>query len=125
MPLRIGIATLLLGLMAGCGSSSPSSPSSPSTPPTSSTPGMVSIVNGATELTTTAFAPNPIDVATGATITWMNNDTRTHDSTSNDGSWASGPIAPGGQFSRTFSSAGTFPYRCTIHPGMVGTVNVR
>ena len=36
-----------------------------------------------------------------------------------------GPIAPGGTFSRTFSSAGTFPYRCTLHPGMVGTVTVQ
>jgi plastocyanin len=24
-----------------------------------------------------------------------------------------------------FTSAGTFPYHCTIHPGMVGTVRVQ
>jgi plastocyanin len=25
----------------------------------------------------------------------------------------------------TFPSAGSFPYRCSIHPGMVGTVTVQ
>jgi plastocyanin len=25
----------------------------------------------------------------------------------------------------TFPSAGTFPYHCSIHPGMVGTVTVQ
>jgi plastocyanin len=33
-------------------------------------------------------------------------------------------MAPGATFSRTFSTAGTFTYHCTIHPGMVGTVSV-
>lgn len=124
MTLRGALAALVLGLTAACGSSS-SSPSSPSTPPSSSIPAAVSIVSGASSLTTNAYAPNPIDVAAGTTITWTNNDTRTHDSTATDGSWGSGAIAPGGQFSRMFSTAGTFPYHCTIHPGMVGTVTVR
>ena len=88
-------------------------------------PAAVSIVNNASSLTTNAYAPNPIDVAAGTTVTWTNNDTKTHDSTATDGSWGSGAIAPGGQFSRTFSTAGSFPYHCTLHPGMVGTVVVR
>lgn len=124
MRVRVVVTILLLGVTAACGSSY-SSPSSPSTPPTSSTPAAVSIVNGASSLTTNAYAPNPIDVAAGTTITWTNNDRTTHDSTATDGSWGSGAIAPGGQFSRMFSTAGTFPYHCTIHPGMVGTVTVR
>jgi plastocyanin len=32
---------------------------------------------------------------------------------------------PGATFTRTFPSAGTFQYHCTIHPGMVGTVTVQ
>ena len=123
MTLRVVLATLLLGLTAACGSSS--SPSAPSTPPSSSTPAAVSIVTGATALTTNAYAPNPINVAAGTTITWTNNDTQIHDSTATDGSWGSGAIAPGGQFSRMFSTAGSFPYHCTLHRGMVGTVIVR
>ena len=32
---------------------------------------------------------------------------------------------PGAQFNFTFQSAGTFTYRCTIHPNMVATVTVQ
>jgi plastocyanin len=76
-------------------------------------------------LTSTAYAPSPISIAAGDTITWTNNDREAHTSTGDDGSWNSGTIAPGANFSRTFPSAGTFVYHCTIHPNMVGTVTVR
>jgi plastocyanin len=61
----------------------------------------------------------------GTTVTWRNTDSTSHTSTSNAAGWNSGIIAPGGEFSFSFQSAGTFPYHCQIHPGMVGTVTVR
>jgi plastocyanin len=36
----------------------------------------------------------------------------------------SGRILPGGTYTLTFTKAGTFPYVCLFHPGMVGTVIV-
>lgn len=123
---RFALMLVLIGFSAACGSSSPSSPSSPSDGGNNGNNGTpVSIVNGASTLTTTAYAPNPISVAVGGTVTWTNNDTTAHTSTSNNGAWSSGTIAPGGKFSTTFSTAGTFQYHCTIHPNMVGTVNVQ
>ncbi|HEY7172466.1 MAG TPA: plastocyanin/azurin family copper-binding protein [Vicinamibacterales bacterium] len=119
MKIRLLLAALVLGVSFGCGSSSPSSP----TPaPSAST---VSIVMNSSGLTTNAYSPNPITVAVGTTVTWMNNDTVTHTATGNTGLFDSGPIAPNQQFSRTFSTVGSFPYHCTIHPGMVGTVTVQ
>jgi plastocyanin len=114
---------LLLMFSPGCGSSSYTPPAAPTPMPGPAT--AVSIVTGASTLTTTAYAPNPVNVAVGATVRWMNNDTTTHTSTANGGAWSSGAIAPGGSFSMTFQSAGAYPYRCTIHPNMVGTVNVQ
>jgi plastocyanin len=76
-------------------------------------------------MTTTAYTPNPITVSVGGTVTWTNNDSTSHTSTANGGAWNSGSMAPGGKFSITFSSAGSFPYHCSIHPGMVGTVTVQ
>ena len=55
----------------------------------------------------------------------MNNDAITHTATSDTGVWDSGNLGPGASFSKTFQNAGTFTYKCTIHPGMVGTVNVQ
>jgi plastocyanin len=124
MSLRIGWAFLLIGLLSACGSDSPSAPSTGSgSSGTSGTP--VSIVAGASTLTTTAYSPNPLNVSVGTTVTWTNNDNTPHTSTANNSLWSSPVIGPGGQFSTTFTSAGSFTYHCTIHPGMVGTVNVQ
>lgn len=118
------VTALLILLSLGCGGSTsvPSSPSPvlPAVPLTT-----VSIVMGASGLTTAAYAPNPVRLALGSAVTWINNDNITHTSTADGGAWNSGTIAPGRTFSRTFTTAGTFSYRCTLHAGMVGTIEVQ
>jgi plastocyanin len=68
--------------------------------------------------------PDDVNVAVGATVTWMNTDSVSHTSTSDASGWNSGVLAPGAQFSFAFQTAGTFRYHCAIHPGMIGTVIV-
>ena len=58
----------------------------------------------------------------GSTLTWVNNDSTTH--TATGGAFNTGNVNPGGNASVTFPTAGTFTYHCTIHPNMVGTINV-
>lgn len=70
-----------------------------------------------------AFDPAVIDVAVGGTVTFTNNDSVDH--TVTGASFDSGPLAPGATFSQTFATAGTFPIRCTIHPSMTASVNVK
>ncbi|MDQ3881916.1 MAG: plastocyanin/azurin family copper-binding protein, partial [Thermoproteota archaeon] len=89
----------------------------------------VSIVPGASSLTTDAFQPNPIQVSTGATVTWTNNDSQPHTATSGenatpDQTFDSGIMAPAATFEHTFTEAGEYPYFCLLHPNMVGTVSV-
>jgi plastocyanin len=55
-------------------------------------------------------------VQTGTTITWTNSDYEEHTVTAVDGSFASGPLGPGEQFSHTFAVAGDFAYYCDYHP---------
>jgi plastocyanin len=120
------LSTLALSVFAvACGSSS-DSPVAPSPGGSGGgSPMSISIVSGASGLTTTAYSPNPDTIAVGDTIVWRNTDTTAHTATADDRSWDSGGIAPGATFSRTFGAAGTYTYHCTIHPGMVGTVTVR
>lgn len=124
------VAAMSIGAIA-CGSnySSPSTPSPTPTPTPAPTTGgpssSVSIPMGAEVLGNRAFAPDNLDIAVGTTVTWMNTDSVSHTSTSNASGWDSGIISPGRQFSFTYQTAGTFPYHCAIHPGMVGTVVVR
>ena len=71
-----------------------------------------------------AFQPDTITVNVGDTVTWTNNGPSAHTTTSSTGVWNSGPLFPSQSFSVTFNTAGSFPYLCTIHPTMQGTVNV-
>ncbi|HEY2434358.1 MAG TPA: hypothetical protein VGI12_16915 [Vicinamibacterales bacterium] len=118
--LRLALAAALLLIISGCGSSY-STPTTPTTPSGNGTP--VSIVSGASVLTTTAFSPSPVTVAVGGSVTWTNHDNTTHTSTGS--TWNSGSIAPGGNYTMSFPTAGTFSYHCSIHPGMTGSVTVQ
>lgn len=72
-----------------------------------------------------AFTPSTITVNAGTTITWTNNDGVVHNVTSNtSGLFSSGSLSPNGTYSHLFSTAGTFPYKCTLHPSMTGSVVV-
>ena len=92
------------------------------------------ITQGSSAKTLDAFSPNPINSHVGDNVTWMNRDTIPHTVTSgingrSDGTFDSSPnfnplIAPGGTFSHTFTQAGGFPYYCSLHPNMIGTVIV-
>ena len=124
MNLRLALASMLLVGVAACGGGY-SSPTTPSTGGTNTQGTPVSVTSGAEFKTTNAFAPNPVTVSAGGTVTWTNNDTTTHTSTGDDGSWSSGNIGPVASFSRTFPTAGSFKYHCSLHPGMVGTVTVQ
>lgn len=72
-----------------------------------------------------AFAPATVNAAVGDTVTWTNQDSAPHTvSATAGGGFDSGNMATGATFSHTFSSAGTFAYRCNIHPEMTGSVVV-
>ena len=74
-----------------------------------------------------AYSPDPVTVVIGVnnTVTWVNNDSSPHTITSDDGTFGSGNVAPGGVFTYTFTSPGTYRYHCIYHPWMVGTVIVK
>jgi plastocyanin len=92
------------------------------TPPTTSV--TVTIPENAMNLGDQAFGQNPLTVNQGTTVTWVNNDSVPHTATSTDGIWDSNTIPPGGSFSYTFSTAGSFLYFCEIHPNMRGRIVV-
>jgi plastocyanin len=68
----------------------------------------------------------PINAKVGDVITWTNNDSVAHKVGLDDGSCTMGAnIAPsGGTASLVFTKAGTYPFHCTIHPTMTGTITI-
>jgi len=71
-----------------------------------------------------AFNPSTITITANTTITWTNKDGIAHTVTSNTGLFDSESISSNGTYSHLFATAGSFPYHCTIHPTMTGTVIV-
>jgi plastocyanin len=70
------------------------------------------------------FSPATITIHVGDTITWTNNGPTSHTATASNGSFDTGTMKKGASASHTFTQAGTFPYICSIHPFMHGTVVV-
>ncbi|MCA1666498.1 MAG: hypothetical protein LC793_03685 [Thermomicrobia bacterium] len=69
-------------------------------------------------------------IAAGTTITFINDDndhahnivsgTRAAPTTA----FSSGLLQPGQRWSYTFTTPGVYPYFCSLHPGMDGTITV-
>ncbi|MDP4271302.1 MAG: cupredoxin family copper-binding protein [Bacteroidota bacterium] len=72
-----------------------------------------------------SFNPSSLTVAQGTTVTWTNKESVTHTVTSNTSIFNSGSLSNGGTFSYKFNTVGTFPYHCSIHSGMTGTIIVK
>ena len=90
------------------------------TPTTSSSPGTNEVW-----MQNTAFTPGSITVSVNSTIKWTNNDGVAHTVTSTSGLFDSGNISSGSTYSHQFTATGTYPYKCTIHSSMMGTVIVQ
>jgi plastocyanin len=71
------------------------------------------------------FGPQTVTVPAGTTVTWTNSDDIPHTAVSTDGVFKSKVMDTDEKFSYTFTKAGTFPYYCSIHPKMTGTVVVK
>jgi plastocyanin len=70
-----------------------------------------------------SFAPHDVTAVAGDEVIWRNGDSRTHTVTADDGSFDSGPLAPGASFSLSLP-LGPHTYHCRIHRFMRGVVNV-
>jgi plastocyanin len=72
------------------------------------------------------YSPETADIRAGETVQWTNDDLTPHTVTSEDGGELnSGSIEADASWSHTFSQPGTFPYYCTFHPEMQGTIVVK
>lgn len=104
-------------MIAGCTSSSTPNPSSSLQTSTANQ-------NNVT-MKGLAFNPSALTINKGANVTWTNDDSTSHTVTSDTGAFESGNLSPGDSFTRQFNDTGTFPYHCSPHPFMKGTITVQ
>jgi len=129
---QMRVAAVAAGLvlaLAACGASGGSTP--PTEAPVNAGgggSGPCSVVSATGEVAGTiqgnAFAPSPVALTTGQTVTFTNEDSVSHTVTLDDGSCDTGPITGGATAGLTFSEAGSYPFHCAIHSSMTGTFEV-
>lgn len=116
------LAALVLAAGTACGSSTVDSSRVLAAPSTSASlkPGSVTV-----NVKNFSFNPQQVTVPVGATVTWVFQDDTDHTATANDKSFNSPKLKGGAKYQYTFTKAGTYPYMCSIHQYMTGTVIVK
>ena len=71
------------------------------------------------------FGPTTLTISVGTTVTWANHDGDLHSVASAQGLFASPGLDPGDTFAYRFTTPGTYPYFCALHPHMKGTILVQ
>jgi plastocyanin len=119
-------------LAIGCAGNKPATPAETSTATPAETPvvpvsdatpqptGEGKIVEVAIE--TFSFNPPSVKISTGDSVRWTNMDSVTH--TVKGPTFESGELGKGDTYEFQFTKAGTYDYKCSIHPSMKGTVIV-
>lgn len=102
------VALTLTVFLAACVESTPSTP-----PPVSESPTVT--------IKDMRFNANHVTIEEGDSVTWVWEDDMPHD-VSGDG--FKSEVQSEGNFTHTFDEAGSYPYVCTLHSGMKGTVTV-
>jgi len=70
------------------------------------------------------FNPQQVTVKAGDTVVWVNHDDIPHTVTSKTLAFRSKAMDTDDKFSFTFAKPGTFPYFCSLHPHMTGSIVV-
>jgi plastocyanin len=111
-------------LFAGCGDGD--SPSASANSSGSSSQVASGGSASAVKISDFKFAPASVTVKPGARVAVTNEDSTAHTATADDGhSFDTGTLADGASQTISVSKTGSYPYHCSIHPFMHGTLVVR
>ena len=77
---------------------------------------------GSVQMRDFSFSPATITVDVGDSVTWVNAGEEPHNAVGD--AFETSLLDAGESGSKSFSTAGTFAYICTVHPQMKGTVKV-
>jgi nitrite reductase (NO-forming)/hydroxylamine reductase len=116
------LLTVMALVLTTCGTPEPTSP--PPTETVQTSVGVSAVTEATVSIADQAFQPHTLVIATGATVTWQNDDAVTHTVTSGEGWFDSGQLAAGQSFTHQFDQPGNFQYHCENHTSMEGVVVV-
>lgn len=147
MKLRVLFPSVLIGLtfaLAACGgdddgdttvtetateatpepTEEPTEPTSEPSGGNAPAPSGDAVRSASVEIEDFAYDPDPVTIEEGGKVIWINRDSEPHTATAEDGSFDTGTLEEGKLKAESFKEPGTYPYVCSIHPEMKGTVEV-
>jgi plastocyanin len=71
------------------------------------------------------FSPDKVEVPVGKRVVWRWTDRVSHNVVADGAAFVGSKVQSGGTYVIRFDKAGTYPYQCTLHDGMRGTVTAR
>ena len=124
---RLVLAALVTFALTACGGGggggggNPVDPNPPVTPPPSTPVANATISTGAA-----TFNPSQVNLVKGGTVVFSIGSVA-HNVIFNKqaGAPEDVPVTSNAQVSRTFGTEGSFPFECTLHAGMNGTISVK
>jgi plastocyanin len=124
-PLSLLLVSASLPVVAGCGGGNGSDSSTTATTASSTTGGAAQSA-AKVDISNFEYAPDPVTVKAGGTITWTNSDPDEHTATSDDHkTFDTGTLEKGDSKTVTLTKPGTYTYVCSFHAFMHGTVVVK
>jgi plastocyanin len=121
----LGAALVLAACGGGGSTSAPGGTTGPAATGAGAAPCAESTAATVVEAAVADNTWGPVSAKVGDVITWTNGDSVPHAVALDDGSCAmSGTIPGGGTRSLAFSTAGSFPFHCSVHPSMKGTIAI-
>lgn len=118
-PILVAVALAACG--GGGGGGNPVDPTPPVQQPPAAPTASAGVVTGSS-----TFNPTEVNLLKGGTVTWRIGTVAHNVIFSNvAGAPADIGVTRDAEVSRTFNTAGSFPYECTLHSGMSGTVKVQ
>ncbi|MFI1302583.1 cupredoxin domain-containing protein [Streptomyces sioyaensis] len=124
----VALCTVGLGSCTNSGGgTAPSRSRTPSVPTVTAGPTSAAPATARLTIKDFAFKPAALSVRPGGTVTVVNEDSTTHTVTATGSKpFDTGSIGPGKTVTfKAPGKAGSYPFLCTIHPYMKGTLTVR
>ena len=112
----LGFLLVALVVLVGCSGSDAGT--------TTTTSGSADQGSHVVKMADISYQPQTLTIKAGDTVTWVNEDSVSHNAVAEDGSWRTDVFGYGGSASVTFDTPGTYPYMCTLHAAMKGTIIV-
>jgi plastocyanin len=120
------LATALLVIvfsLSGC-TSSPNSTTSTQQPTVISQNPTPNAIGTTVKIVDFKYVPDNLKIAVGQTVQFINQDEGIHTVTAKDNTFDSKSLDEKQTWTYTFTKAGNFPYLCSLHPYMKGTISV-